>query len=136
MGSQLFVLPLPFLSKTKKETPCLKRDCHLREPRREFWDRSRAVYQRASSTALAGRSAYGSIPPSYLCSSVPSNACAAAMARSLMAYSVQQRKQEIGAHMALGASPHQVRRMVVIQGMKVALVGVILGAGPSRSRAS
>jgi putative ABC transport system permease protein len=33
--------------------------------------------------------------------------------------------------MALGASPPQVRRMVVIQGMKVALVGVILGAGPS-----
>ena len=33
--------------------------------------------------------------------------------------------------MALGASPHQVRRMVVIPGMKVALVGVILGAGPS-----
>jgi len=33
--------------------------------------------------------------------------------------------------MALGVSPHQVRRMVVIQGMKVALVRVILGAGPS-----
>ena len=49
----------------------------------------------------------------------------------LMGYSVQQRTQEIGAHMALGASPHQVRRMVVIQGMKVALVGVILGVGPS-----
>ena len=33
--------------------------------------------------------------------------------------------------MALGASPHQVRRMVVIKGMKVTLVGVILAAGPS-----
>jgi hypothetical protein len=83
MGSQLFVLPLPFLSKTKKEMRCLKRDRPLREPRREFWDRRRAVYQRASSTALARRSACGSIRPSYLCSSVPSNACAAAMARSI-----------------------------------------------------
>jgi hypothetical protein len=38
---------------------------------------------------------------------------------------VQRRTQEIGAHMALA---HQVRRVVVIQGMKVALVEVILGA--------
>ncbi|MGA8233537.1 MAG: ABC transporter permease [Candidatus Acidiferrales bacterium] len=47
----------------------------------------------------------------------------------LMAYSVQQRTQEIGVRMALGASPPQVRRMVVIQGMRLALVGVILGVG-------
>ena len=46
----------------------------------------------------------------------------------LMAYSVQQRTQEIGVRMALGASPKQVRRMVVIQGMRLAIVGVILGA--------
>ena len=47
----------------------------------------------------------------------------------LMAYSVQQRTQEIGVRMALGASPQQVRRMVVIQGMQLALVGVIIGVG-------
>ncbi|MGB8593375.1 MAG: ABC transporter permease, partial [Candidatus Acidiferrales bacterium] len=47
----------------------------------------------------------------------------------LMAYSVQQRTQEIGVRMALGASPKQVRRMVVVQGMQLALVGVILGVG-------
>jgi putative ABC transport system permease protein len=45
----------------------------------------------------------------------------------LMAYSVQQRTQEIGVRMALGASPQQVRRMVVIQGMQLALVGVFIG---------
>jgi predicted permease len=45
----------------------------------------------------------------------------------LMAYSVQQRTQELGVRMALGASPQQVRRMVVIQGMRLALVGVVLG---------
>jgi predicted permease len=47
----------------------------------------------------------------------------------LMAYSVQQRTQEIGVRMALGASPQQVRRMVVIQGMQLALVGVVIGVG-------
>ncbi len=47
----------------------------------------------------------------------------------LMAYSVQQRTQEIGVRMALGASPQQVRRMVVTQGMQLALVGVVIGVG-------
>jgi putative ABC transport system permease protein len=47
----------------------------------------------------------------------------------LMAYSVQQRTQEIGVRMALGASPQQVRRMVVFQGMQLALIGVIIGVG-------
>jgi putative ABC transport system permease protein len=45
----------------------------------------------------------------------------------LVAYSVQQRTQEIGVRMALGASPQQVRRMVVFQGMLLALIGIILG---------
>jgi predicted permease len=47
----------------------------------------------------------------------------------LMAYSVQQRTQEIGVRMALGASPQQVRRMVVTQGMQLAFVGVVIGVG-------
>jgi putative ABC transport system permease protein len=50
----------------------------------------------------------------------------------LMAYSVQQRTQEIGVRMA--ANPQQVRRMVVIQGMKLALVGVIIGVGSALAR--
>jgi len=45
----------------------------------------------------------------------------------LMAYSVQQRTQEIGIRMALGASSQEVRRMVVKQGMVLALAGVIIG---------
>jgi putative ABC transport system permease protein len=49
----------------------------------------------------------------------------------LMAYSVQQRTQEIGVRMALGASSLQVRRMVVTQGMKLAAVGVVIGIGCS-----
>ena len=45
----------------------------------------------------------------------------------LMTYSVQQRTQEIGIRMALGASPEKVRKMVVIQGMKLTAFGVVIG---------
>jgi predicted permease len=47
----------------------------------------------------------------------------------LMAYSVQQRTQEIGIRLALGARLDQVRNMVVAQGMKLAVVGVAIGIG-------
>ena len=45
----------------------------------------------------------------------------------LMAYSVEQRTQEIGIRMALGAQSRQVKHMVVLQGMRLAIVGVVLG---------
>jgi ABC-type antimicrobial peptide transport system permease subunit len=47
----------------------------------------------------------------------------------LMAYSVEQRTQEIGIRLALGAQASQVRRMVVAQGMVLAVVGVAIGLG-------
>jgi predicted permease len=45
----------------------------------------------------------------------------------LMAYSVQQRTQEIGIRMALGAEMPDVRDMVVLQGMRLASSGVVIG---------
>ena len=45
----------------------------------------------------------------------------------LMAYSVEQRTQEIGIRLALGAPLAQVRRMVITQGMTLSLVGVAIG---------
>jgi predicted permease len=45
----------------------------------------------------------------------------------LMAYSVAQRTQEIGIRLALGADIGQVRRMVVFQGLRLAVAGVAIG---------
>jgi putative ABC transport system permease protein len=47
----------------------------------------------------------------------------------LIAYSVEQRTQEIGIRMALGAQSQDVRKMVVRQGMLLALIGVAIGVG-------
>ncbi|HEX8810442.1 MAG TPA: FtsX-like permease family protein, partial [Terracidiphilus sp.] len=47
----------------------------------------------------------------------------------LMAYSVEQRTQEIGVRMALGADRADIRKLVVWSGMKLALVGVVIGIG-------
>jgi len=45
----------------------------------------------------------------------------------LMAYTVEQRTQEIGIRLALGAEATQLRNMVVRQGMSLALAGVVIG---------
>jgi ABC-type antimicrobial peptide transport system permease subunit len=47
----------------------------------------------------------------------------------VMAYAVQQRTQEIGVRLALGAQPTNVRTMVVLQGMRLAAIGVLIGVG-------
>jgi predicted permease len=47
----------------------------------------------------------------------------------LMAYSVQQRAQEIGVRMALGADRRKIRNMVIWQGMRLALAGAVIGVG-------
>ena len=45
----------------------------------------------------------------------------------LMAYSVQQRTQEMGIRMALGADRNTIRNLVVWHGMRLAIAGAILG---------
>jgi putative ABC transport system permease protein len=47
----------------------------------------------------------------------------------VMSYSVQQRTQELGVRMALGAQASNLRNMVIGQGMMLAGIGVVLGIG-------
>ena len=45
----------------------------------------------------------------------------------LMSYSVEQRTQEIGIRVALGAASPAVRNLVVWQGMRLVLIGIVIG---------
>ena len=62
-------------------------------------------------------------------------ACALVLAAigiyGLITYSVQQRMQEIGIRMALGADRVRIRNMVVWQGMRLTLIGVVIGLAAS-----
>jgi predicted permease len=49
----------------------------------------------------------------------------------VMAYSVSQRTREIGVMIALGAQPGNVLKLIIKQGMTLALVGVVIGLGAS-----
>ena len=42
---------------------------------------------------------------------------------------MQQRTQEIGIRMALGAVPGDVRSLVLVQGLRLAATGVVIGVG-------
>jgi ABC-type antimicrobial peptide transport system permease subunit len=46
-----------------------------------------------------------------------------------MAWFVQQHTRDIGIRLALGGAPADVRRMVVLQGLRLVIVGVGVGAG-------
>jgi ABC-type antimicrobial peptide transport system permease subunit len=47
----------------------------------------------------------------------------------VISFSVSERTQEIGIRMALGARAFDVLRMVLGQGMRVAVIGIVIGLG-------
>jgi len=49
----------------------------------------------------------------------------------VMAYAVNQRTREIGIRMALGAGRGEVQRMIVLQGLRLTLLGVVAGLAVS-----
>jgi predicted permease len=48
---------------------------------------------------------------------------------SVIAYGVAQRTQEFGIRLALGAAPSDVVRLVVVEGLKLAAIGLVVGLG-------
>jgi putative ABC transport system permease protein len=47
----------------------------------------------------------------------------------VMAHFVQQHTRDIGIRLALGGDPSRVRRMVILEGLRVVAAGVVIGAG-------
>lgn len=45
----------------------------------------------------------------------------------VVSYNIGQRVREIGVHMAMGASPASIRRLFIFQGLKIFLLGLLLG---------
>ena len=50
---------------------------------------------------------------------------------ALIAYSVSVRRQEIGIRIAIGAQPADIRRLILLQGLKLTAVGVVAGLAGS-----
>jgi putative ABC transport system permease protein len=48
-----------------------------------------------------------------------------------MAYSVASRTQEMGIRISLGAEPRDILKLVIKQGMRLALIGVAIGLAAS-----
>jgi putative ABC transport system permease protein len=46
---------------------------------------------------------------------------------AVLTYSVSQRTREIGIRMALGATPRRVQKLIVSEGMRVVLLGLVIG---------
>jgi putative ABC transport system permease protein len=83
---------------------------------------------RSMDQVVAGTTAWSGFIGLLLSAFAAIAVCLAAIGiYGLMAYSVEQRKQEIGIRMALGAQPKDVCRMIVREGGALTLIGTFAG---------
>jgi putative ABC transport system permease protein len=98
---------------------------------KEIWsvDRDQAAYQIQTLEQMIGASTGGRRFAMSLLGLFAGLALtlAAIGIYGVMSYSVTQRTHELGVRMALGASSRDVKRLVIWQGMRTALLGVLIG---------
>ncbi|MGA9885460.1 MAG: ABC transporter permease [Candidatus Acidiferrales bacterium] len=83
---------------------------------------------RSMDQVMAGSTAWSGFIGMLLSAFAAIAVCLAAIGvYGLMAYSVEQRKQEIGIRMALGAEPRDVRKMILSEGGSLTLAGIFVG---------
>ena len=127
--NQLFfrLLPMEWIVRTQRDPQALipsiqeqlRQATGLPVPETELGSMDRVVW------AQTGRQRFNMlVMTAFGCSAL---LLAAIGIHGLMAYTVQQRTQEIGIRLALGAEATQLRNMVVRQGMSLALTGVVIG---------
>jgi predicted permease len=92
-------------------------------------DREQSVFNLRTMEEVAAESVFVNRFLMYLLSifSVIALVLAAVGIYGVISYSVTQRTHEIGIRMALGAQPPDIRKMIVGQGMRMALLGIGIG---------